>query len=74
METVVFTGANRGIGLELARVFLAHNYFVIGSCRQPDVAIELKKLSNRKNLEILVLDVSKHDSRDFLCTWEIIGR
>jgi NAD(P)-dependent dehydrogenase (short-subunit alcohol dehydrogenase family) len=34
MKYVVITGANRGIGLELARYYHEHNWFVIGVCRE----------------------------------------
>ena len=34
MNTVLITGANRGIGLELARVFAEKGYQVIGVCRE----------------------------------------
>ncbi|MEY4640459.1 MAG: hypothetical protein RLZZ227_453, partial [Pseudomonadota bacterium] len=38
METIIITGANRGIGLELARLFLQAGKRVIAGCRQPDKA------------------------------------
>lgn len=34
-KTVVITGANRGIGLELARHYAGEGWAVIGVCRQP---------------------------------------
>lgn len=44
METVLITGANRGIGLELSKRSLDSGKHVIATCRQPDTAIELKAL------------------------------
>ncbi len=41
MSTVVITGANRGLGLELARVFAGRGDHVIAGCRNPDAASEL---------------------------------
>ena len=41
MSTVVVTGANRGLGLELARVYAARGDTVIGGCRNPAAALEL---------------------------------
>ena len=35
MATVVITGANRGIGLELARLYAARGDTVIGAVREP---------------------------------------
>jgi NAD(P)-dependent dehydrogenase (short-subunit alcohol dehydrogenase family) len=41
MDTVVITGANRGLGLELAKVFAARGHSVVGGCRTPVAADEL---------------------------------
>lgn len=40
MKTVLITGANRGIGLSLARCFAARGDRVIGVCRQGSQALE----------------------------------
>ena len=40
MPTVLITGANRGIGLALARHYWQHRCSVIGICRQSDKALE----------------------------------
>lgn len=55
---VLITGANRGIGLELARQFKAGGYSVIGTARNPEEAIELQSLGVR----IETLDVADADS------------
>jgi NAD(P)-dependent dehydrogenase (short-subunit alcohol dehydrogenase family) len=52
MATVVVTGANRGIGLELAKAFKARGDDVIGACRRPSE--QLKALGVR----IETLDVT----------------
>ncbi len=44
MPTTLITGANRGIGLELARQSIAQGRAVIGTARNPDAATELRGL------------------------------
>ncbi|TQV76550.1 SDR family oxidoreductase [Aliikangiella marina] len=57
-QTVLITGANRGIGLEYAKQFLAKGYKVIGTARKPATATELKK----SGAEVLQLDVTDEKS------------
>ena len=45
MDTVVITGANRGLGLELAKVFAVRGATVIGGCRTPGAADELRAVT-----------------------------
>ena len=45
--TVLITGANRGIGIELARVFAAKGYTVIGTARDPADAKDLSAAADR---------------------------
>ena len=45
MDTVVITGANRGLGLELAKAFAAGGNKVVGGCRTPDAADELRTVT-----------------------------
>lgn len=56
METVIITGANRGIGLELTRRFLQAGKHVIAGCRTPAQATALKALAGK--LDVHALDVS----------------
>ncbi|MEQ9330409.1 SDR family oxidoreductase [Thalassobaculum sp.] len=44
MPTVLITGANRGIGLELARQYAADGWTVVATCREPGKAAELKAI------------------------------
>ncbi len=54
-ETIVITGANRGIGLGLVRCFAAAGHHVIAACRQPDKADALRQVQG--TVEIVALDV-----------------
>jgi NAD(P)-dependent dehydrogenase (short-subunit alcohol dehydrogenase family) len=56
METVVITGANRGIGLALCKTFLDAGWQVFAGCRQPAAASELQALSSQA-LHVLPVDV-----------------
>jgi len=65
METVLITGASRGIGLELTRQFLALNYNVIATYRiKPTLALE--KLISNPNLTIVELEVTNEQSLESL--------
>jgi NAD(P)-dependent dehydrogenase (short-subunit alcohol dehydrogenase family) len=56
MSTVLVTGANRGIGLELCRQYASDGWRVIATCRQPSAARALRGLSGC--VEIYALDVT----------------
>jgi NAD(P)-dependent dehydrogenase (short-subunit alcohol dehydrogenase family) len=45
-NTVVITGANRGLGLELARAYADRGDVVIAGCRNPDAAISLAAVTH----------------------------
>lgn len=63
MATVLVIGANRGIGLEFVKQYLAKGDQVIGTCRDVAAAEELGDLqSGNSNLQILSLDVASDDS------------
>jgi len=53
-RTVLITGANRGIGLELARQYAAAGWEVLGTARKPGDAGELSEVGAR----VLQLDVT----------------
>jgi NAD(P)-dependent dehydrogenase (short-subunit alcohol dehydrogenase family) len=57
-ERVVITGANRGLGLELARRYAVRGDEVWGGCRRPDEAEELRELTDH----VLELDMASEAS------------
>ncbi|MGB5586655.1 MAG: SDR family NAD(P)-dependent oxidoreductase, partial [Gammaproteobacteria bacterium] len=46
-QTVLITGANRGLGLEYAQQFSERGYTVIGTARNPEAATELAEVADR---------------------------
>ena len=65
MKTIFISGANRGIGLELARQCLNAGDRVLAACRNPAEANDLKDLRGvGGELEILELTVDDEDSVD----------
>ena len=57
MPSALITGANRGLGLEFARQYLADGWQVYAACRDPASASELRRLAEDK-LRILAMDVA----------------
>jgi len=64
MATVLVTGANRGIGLELVRQYAANGWSVIATAREPEKAVELNKIAaeHKSRVEIIALDVTSEDA------------
>jgi len=58
VSTVVVTGANRGLGLELARVYVERGDTVIAGCRNPAGAAELATLTDH----VRALDIGDQQS------------
>ncbi len=62
MPTLLISGANRGIGLELTKQYLTNNWEVIATCRAPEEATQLQQLKvNNSQLRIEPLDITDHD-------------
>ena len=58
-STVLITGSNRGIGLELARGYAERGWMVIATCRTPSKATDLQAIADvHSNLVIEELDVT----------------
>ena len=65
MERILITGANRGLGLELVRQYLAEtDAILVASCRQPNQAQALKELAaaHPGRLHVATLDLDQPDS------------
>lgn len=69
MPTIMITGANRGIGLELVRQYAADGWEVLACCRSPENAPELKQLAAANgNVSVHLLDVTNAQQRKVLAT------
>lgn len=63
MSQVFITGANRGIGLALTKLYLQDGWDVVACCRTPAQADELLYLiSDNPGLEVYQLDVTDHEA------------
>jgi len=64
MDTVLVTGANRGIGLALTEALLGNGYAVVAGCRNTDAATHLQQLAAAypDSLEIVFLDVTSDET------------
>ena len=61
-RTILITGANRGIGLELTEQFAADGWTVLACCRSPDDAKALHALSEQHaGIELHTLDVTDYE-------------
>lgn len=60
MSTVLITGANRGVGLELVKCHAARGDRVLACCRDPQAAQDLHGVAGA--VEVLALDVADADS------------
>ena len=56
MSTVLITGANRGIGLELVKIYAAAGDKVLACCRNPQSATALAAVKG--DVRMLTLDVT----------------
>lgn len=64
MPTLLITGANRGIGLELTRRYAADGWQVIACCRDPQAASALQAVPGKVIME--TLDVADYAAVDRL--------
>jgi NAD(P)-dependent dehydrogenase (short-subunit alcohol dehydrogenase family) len=60
MSSILITGANRGLGLEFTRQYLADGWQVIAACRNPGAAQALLPLedNSRGSLTVIAMDVA----------------
>jgi len=62
MSNILITGANRGIGLALTRIYAQRGDAVFACCRTPSRAEELQALARTQSVSVLALDVADTDA------------
>ncbi len=62
MSTVLITGANRGIGLELTRCYIARGDTVIACCRSPEKADDLRQIKDQGKARVYIHELDVTDS------------
>lgn len=62
-DNFVITGANRGLGLAMARELLEQGHSVVGTCRHPGKATELNQLAGEYPGRLHVLPLNIADQR-----------
>jgi NAD(P)-dependent dehydrogenase (short-subunit alcohol dehydrogenase family) len=73
MNTVLVTGANRGLGLEFARQYAAEGCQVLAACREPDAARELRDLAAESGGRIRVLAMDVTDATSIKTAADAVG-
>ncbi len=67
MNTVLISGANRGIGLEFCKQYAALGWSVLACCRNPQQADQLNRLARQgANVHVYALDVLDREAIDRL--------
>src|SRR6516165_1232727 len=62
MATILVTGANRGLGLEFTRQYLAEGYAVIAATRDPGAAHRLRQLERDSKGSLALVEADVADS------------
>jgi NAD(P)-dependent dehydrogenase (short-subunit alcohol dehydrogenase family) len=73
MTTVLITGANRGIGLELARAYTKDGARVFAFCRNPAGAEELKALASSSGGRVIVAAMDVGDGASIAAGKAAVG-
>jgi NAD(P)-dependent dehydrogenase (short-subunit alcohol dehydrogenase family) len=61
MPSALITGANRGLGLEFARQYVADGWQVYATCRDPETASELRQLADASGGKLRILRLGVTD-------------
>ena len=67
-KTVIITGSNSGIGLELAKKLISENYFIILACRNRFKGLDAEKRLGIRS-KFIEIDLSNYESIDTRRRW-----
>ena len=73
-ETILITGANRGIGLALTRVFLTQGHKIFAACREPQKAEELKALQKQHPAGLELVELAADSDASAASAASSVGR
>ena len=62
MPSILITGANRGLGLEMTKQYLQDGWQVIAFCRSPSKASELIDLESKAKGQLRILELDVNDA------------
>ncbi|NOT14076.1 MAG: SDR family oxidoreductase [Methylotenera sp.] len=66
-QTILITGANRGLGLEFTKQYATDGWQVLACCRHPQSALALQALAEKQShIRVLALDVGDFKQIDAL--------
>jgi NAD(P)-dependent dehydrogenase (short-subunit alcohol dehydrogenase family) len=72
-STILITGSNRGIGLELVRTFADRNWHVLACCRRPHQAVELSAIAEESGGRVAIHPLDVADSEQIRSLVETCG-
>lgn len=72
-STILITGSNRGIGLELVRTFADRNWHVLACCRRPQQAVELSAIAEESGGRVAIHPLDVADSEQIRSLAETCG-
>jgi NAD(P)-dependent dehydrogenase (short-subunit alcohol dehydrogenase family) len=74
VESVLITGANRGIGLGLVRAYAADGWRVLACCRRPEAAPDLSRLAAASDGRVSIHPLDVTDPRQVAALPQVLGR
>ena len=73
MKTILITGANRGIGYEMAKQSLTAGHRVFATCRRPEAADQLHALADQSAGQLTICQADVADDQSVAAAFEAIS-